>query len=81
MTGPLRKTSTQNKNKTEFMTAKNILWLFKRTVDKVVAGLMIRVTEPSRKPKNKVTVVGTGMVGMACAVSLLSQVINTIPDS
>lgn len=35
---------------------------------------MIRVSEPSKKPKNKVTVVGTGMVGMACATSLLSQV-------
>lgn len=32
------------------------------------------VTGPAEPPRNKVTVVGVGQVGMACAVSILLQV-------
>lgn len=33
---------------------------------------------PAEPPRNKVTVVGVGMVGMACAVSILLRVSMTI---
>ena len=36
---------------------------------------------PAEPPRNKVTVVGVGMVGMACAVSVLLRVSLTISPS
>lgn len=36
--------------------------------------LMTQITEPETSSGNKVTIVGVGQVGMACAFSILTQV-------
>lgn len=40
----------------------------------VVDNLMTKIAEPSQSSGNKITVVGVGQVGMACAFSILTQV-------
>lgn len=40
-------------------------------------SLLYEVSPPVASSANKVTVVGVGMVGMACAFSVLTQVITT----
>jgi L-lactate dehydrogenase len=40
----------------------------------IANDLMTKIAEPSKTSGNKVTVVGVGQVGMACAFSLLTQV-------
>lgn len=40
----------------------------------IKAKLFSEVAEPGAKSNNKVTVVGIGQVGMACAFSILTQV-------
>lgn len=44
------------------------------TLQKLITPLAEGPAEP---PRNKVTVVGVGMVGMACAVSILLRVSRT----
>lgn len=43
----------------------------------IKASLLSNVAEPGAKSNNKVTVVGIGQVGMACAFSILTQVSAT----
>lgn len=45
----------------------------------VVDGLMVKVAEQKTCSGNKITVVGVGQVGMACAFSILTQVGVQIP--
>ncbi|ETE61337.1 L-lactate dehydrogenase B chain [Ophiophagus hannah] len=40
--------------------------------------LITPITQPSTQPNNKVTVVGVGQVGMACAVSVLERVYYSV---
>lgn len=40
--------------------------------------LLSKVTEPVATGKDKITVVGVGQVGMACAFSILTNVISII---
>lgn len=40
----------------------------------IVDKLMTQIAEPSKSSGNKITVVGVGQVGMACAFSILTQV-------
>lgn len=40
-------------------------------------ALLHKVTDPSDTPVNKVTIVGVGQVGMACAFSVLAQNVTT----
>ncbi|XP_046675211.1 L-lactate dehydrogenase isoform X2 [Homalodisca vitripennis] len=42
----------------------------------MVDQLMTKVTEPSKSSGNKITVVGVGQVGMACAFSILTQYVT-----
>lgn len=44
-------------------------------LQKLITPLVIGPAEP---PRNKVTVVGVGQVGMACAVSILLQVKHVV---
>lgn len=41
-------------------------------------SLLYEVAPPGSSSAHKVTVVGVGMVGMACAFSVLTQVITTL---
>lgn len=41
-------------------------------------SMMCQVAEPITSSGNKVTVVGVGQVGMACAFSILTQVLRFI---
>ena len=36
--------------------------------------LLCKLSEPVRDSRNKITIVGAGMVGVACATSILTQV-------
>ena len=45
----------------------------------VKATLMEKVQAPMANAGHKVTVVGVGQVGMACAFSILSQVKHSLP--
>lgn len=49
-------------------------WIMSSTLQKLITPLAEGPAEP---PRNKVTVVGVGMVGMACAVSILLRVSRT----
>lgn len=40
-------------------------------------SLLYEVASPATSSANKVTIVGVGQVGMACAFSILTQVIAT----
>lgn len=40
----------------------------------VVSSLMQEITPAKSLPHNKITIVGVGQVGMACAYSILQQV-------
>ena len=41
-------------------------------------GIFVPVAPIESTPQNKVTIVGVGQVGMACAYSILQQVISKI---
>lgn len=41
------------------------------------SNLMVEVAEPVRSSGNKVTIVGIGQVGMACAFSILTQSVSS----
>lgn len=43
-------------------------------VDEVAKDLMTQISTPASHSRNKLTVVGNGQVGMACAFACLSQV-------
>lgn len=45
----------------------------------IKASVFSQVAEPGTESNNKVTVVGIGQVGMACAFSILTQVRIHIP--
>lgn len=45
----------------------------------IKASLFSEVADPGVKSNNKVTVVGIGQVGMACAFSILTQVSIQVP--
>uniref|UniRef100_A0A1B6DNB7 L-lactate dehydrogenase n=1 Tax=Clastoptera arizonana TaxID=38151 RepID=A0A1B6DNB7_9HEMI len=46
------------------------------TMAAVAEKLMVRITEPAKTSGNKITVVGVGQVGMACAFSILTQYVS-----
>lgn len=48
--------------------------MFQDTMAAVVDGLMVKVADQKTCSGNKITVVGVGQVGMACAFSILTQV-------
>lgn len=46
----------------------------------IETSIFSQVAEPGTESNNKVTVVGIGQVGMACAFSILTQVRINIPS-
>lgn len=47
-------------------------------MSEVKAKLLTQIAEPMTSSGNKVTVVGIGQVGMACAFSILTQVFASL---
>ncbi|KAF7380898.1 hypothetical protein HZH66_014274 [Vespula vulgaris] len=58
------------RNATEFYYEK---YIFRRKMTSLNEKLLSTVVEPTSNGKNKVTVVGVGQVGMACAFSILTN--------
>lgn len=52
----------------------NIILILDKKMSGVKERLVSQVAEPLTSSGNKVTVVGIGQVGMACAFSILTQV-------